>query len=136
MLYEVITVASFDCTFCANSLGSREIKSAPRRFQARSSIGEAGSRTARVNLSRITSYNVCYTKLLRLMSLHKKYNQNWRRREAMIDIQEQTSSPEPTATGHETPYVGLRVITSYSIHYTKLYDFPKLSFPRSRCRNF
>jgi len=26
----------------------------------------------------------------------------------MIDIQEQTSSPEPTATGHETPYVGLR----------------------------
>ena len=53
--------------------------------------------------SRITSYNVCYTKLLRLGQIEKVEEPF---------IKAQIIVP--------TEYVG--VITSYSIHYTKLYE--------------
>ena len=58
---------------------------------------------------RITSYNVCYTKLLRGPSQGGD----------CADAVEPMSqlSPMPRASA-----IGPRVITSYSIHYTKLYD--------------
>ena len=61
--------------------------------------------------TRITSYNVCYTKLLR-----NQYTARW-----------EMTGPAPTGSSDQelldeikTGKVG--VITSYSIHYTKLYD--------------
>ena len=59
-------------------------------------------------INRITSYNVCYTKLLRNRPFSSK------------DV----SRPSPPGS------VSTLVITSYSIHYTKLYDlFPSPSSP-------
>ena len=65
----------------------------PRRLDGRVERQEVGLP------GRITSYNVCYTKLLRAV--------------LQLDqvIQQNASASEETA-----------VITSYSIHYTKLYD--------------
>ena len=51
-------------------------------------------------ISRITSYNVCYTKLLR-------YRHSWHRYRVLP---------------RNLPLSYRHVITSYSIHYTKLYD--------------
>ena len=57
-------------------------------------------------LNRITSYNVCYTKLLRLDAFAKVRN--------LV-----------VGAGDGREHVaGNLVITSYSIHYTKLYDTP------------
>ena len=53
-------------------------------------------------LTRITSYNVCYTKLLRIM---KRTKNTW----CVMQTKEIREH--------------LCVITSYSIHYTKLYEF-------------
>ena len=62
---------------------------------------------------RITSYNVCYTKLLRsLVAILDADKEGFLRSEsAIMQVAGRTA----------------RVITSYSIHYTKLYE-PRTSF--------
>ena len=67
--------------------------------------------------TRITSYNVCYTKLLR--------GQRW----ANVDVELECGSgvvPFEYSMKNKVHSVqwamGLDVITSYSIHYTKLYE--------------
>ena len=59
-------------------------------------------------LCRITSYNVCYTKLLRKMRLVADMVRGMEVNRALDVLK--FSSKEA-------------VITSYSIHYTKLYDY-------------
>ena len=88
------------------------------------------------NSHRITSYNVCYTKLLRSGSglnnmgmstrycIYVQYNafrvlhasRRSRGREGLIQ--------KPLAAKRVRTSSGTSVITSYSIHYTKLYDWP------------
>ena len=63
-----------------------------------------GCGRTRVLRSRITSYNVCYTKLLRSVTGGIKTAVNL------------------GATNSVTVGVNTSVITSYSIHYTKLYE--------------
>ena len=60
-------------------------------------------------ISRITSYNVCYTKLLRLPPF--QWPRQGRYREARKSRPLQQNARQPP-----------HVITSYSIHYTKLYE--------------
>ena len=67
-------------------------------------------------MARITSYNVCYTKLLRSAR-------------CCASVLDPICMHPPCAVGRW----GLFVITSYSIHYTKLYDFDSLH-PMFRCR--
>ena len=74
-------------------------------------------------LFRITSYNVCYTKLLREEGENKgKWELEIISRE-MPDMAKLTASFAvlSQAMGAEEPKPEL-VITSYSIHYTKLYE--------------
>ena len=95
--------------------------------------------------SRITSYNVCYTKLLRLSAkgevddrvkgLHTgaddyltkpfAFSELLARLQALI--RRSSDASEPTKLAYKAYlnaklYFNLGVITSYSIHYTKLYD--------------
>ena len=65
---------------------------------------------------RITSYNVCYTKLLRsvYVQVGRQHGNEDRVRSARIVSQ--------IFTVESCGRVYHRVITSYSIHYTKLYD--------------
>ena len=77
---------------------------------------------------RITSYNVCYTKLLRIWQFNfelifAKHNLYfiiasllW---PALTIVSSKSVKTNPIMF---TFYVYLIVITSYSIHYTKLYD--------------
>ena len=96
------------------------------------------------NLARITSYNVCYTKLLRIVVksglteffrdkpvLTYGYNSDVLgpvirvRRGEVVKIQVKNSLREYTTVhwhGLLVPGDMDGVITSYSIHYTKLYD--------------
>ena len=68
------------------------------------------------NADRITSYNVCYTKLLRpilvllLMSL------------LPVTAAAGTSYQDELIDQARANHLAERVITSYSIHYTKLYE--------------
>ena len=74
---------------------------------------------------RITSYNVCYTKLLRAILL---------RSGELVAVLEESASATVTITSArpfdilEERFLAegmkerFNVITSYSIHYTKLYD--------------
>ena len=67
---------------------------------------------------RITSYNVCYTKLLRSVS-HLKYPDHYNfNRKDIAGIQKIFAE----TSGNKIIIVTENVITSYSIHYTKLYD--------------
>ena len=80
--------------------------------------------------NRITSYNVCYTKLLRILQTTKLYNEN----DEVLSVIEQfgrltdelrsnTMSIRMVPIGTTfSSFKRLVVITSYSIHYTKLYD--------------
>ena len=74
-------------------------------------------RRAGAGAPRITSYNVCYTKLLREASEWEEQiseevkEDRWHR---FMQVQQEISLEKMQAK------VG--VITSYSIHYTKLYD--------------
>ena len=97
----------------------------------------------RISRARITSYNVCYTKLLRVIPLQKR-GERW---EALFGVDVDTepgtypmyvvaSLPtghsynlrvDLTVRGVQRPVERLTlpegiVITSYSIHYTKLYE--------------
>ena len=76
------------------------------------------------NVSRITSYNVCYTKLLRLgFNVENKlllqpfsfYVNCFTLPDLFTHVRYMLYTT--------TPGMILTVITSYSIHYTKLYDF-------------
>ena len=73
---------------------------------------------------RITSYNVCYTKLLRI-----KESRLVQIREAPATEYELRAIAQEClerAKRHPDGFVEVEmpgVITSYSIHYTKLYDF-------------
>ena len=74
-----------------------------------------------LTFNRITSYNVCYTKLLRDVEFN---------RELLVQLLEDEYELVTAADGaegltmveKERPDLILIVITSYSIHYTKLYD--------------
>ena len=76
----------------------------------------AGSMTIWDRGRRITSYNVCYTKLLRplmiagMMSFPKS-------------LVESGFSSSMRMLSLSTFQLKMYVITSYSIHYTKLYDY-------------
>ena len=96
---------------------------------------------------RITSYNVCYTKLLRLKDFYKIINLNddsdfeehkgeaetiagfileisgtFPRRNSKINFKNYVFTIE----AFDKKRIKQVVITSYSIHYTKLYETPKL----------
>ena len=98
-------------------------------------VGGGRVRVSRPTRVRITSYNVCYTKLLRA---HRMYIHGG---EAFLTILADEALVQPVAFGLTAdhlleqrqifcPVFGVSelipaypVITSYSIHYTKLYDF-------------
>ena len=67
---------------------------------------------------RITSYNVCYTKLLRIPSRSRASSTSVSRRRAWG---ESSRGSRPSSEAINPPLSGF-VITSYSIHYTKLYE--------------
>ena len=70
--------------------------------------------------SRITSYNVCYTKLLRNRALER-----YERRHgiSLSSIKEADAGFVEFVERELSGAIGAAsVITSYSIHYTKLYD--------------
>ena len=124
MLYEVIT----------DHLCERE--GYARGFPGRAFFSESQQKP--LGLGRITSYNVCYTKLLRGdFKLPDK-------RELLMEMKELLTyinlSGGLFSSNHASNYLLLRawlpegkqallasVITSYSIHYTKLYEFIKPS---------
>ena len=64
-----------------------------------------------ISPGRITSYNVCYTKLLRI----------WNRNYTLVCFRPIVLSATILSPGNLQT---LNVITSYSIHYTKLYEEP------------
>ena len=80
---------------------------------------------------RITSYNVCYTKLLRTFALNQVsdtaifLNETLRdsvKYENLYKYFKMTAIPSKPAT-KSIKYIAVTdVITSYSIHYTKLYE--------------
>ena len=72
---------------------------------------------------RITSYNVCYTKLLRSKSGSHRGLPVYRNGHA-ADCRCGATRDAPCRGYRARPVQG-PVITSYSIHYTKLYDAPQ-----------
>ena len=83
-------------------------------------------RVAAAGTNRITSYNVCYTKLVRILAKIEKDS-------ALEEIEGIIEAADGIMVARgdlgvelpfeEVPLVQKRlVITSYSIHYTKLYD--------------
>ena len=68
---------------------------------------------------RITSYNVCYTKLLRYMHAIERCLAAGR--QAIMLVPEISLTPQTVGLFQERFSDGI-VITSYSIHYTKLYE--------------
>ena len=80
--------------------------------------------------NRITSYNVCYTKLLRIVPADSWSTALQLIRAGKIDVlpAAMVSDNRLEFLSFTEPYV---VITSYSIHYTKLYDVG--SRRRKRC---
>ena len=87
---------------------------------------------------RITSYNVCYTKLLRLSTQRGLFGRRTGRRRALPvsalreDLRRDSRGDVPLSQPAGDP---LRVITSYSIHYTKLYDSRRRPSKGSPARN-
>ena len=88
----------------------------------------------KLQLGRITSYNVCYTKLLREQSNHwwngsritsrshrTQYGYHCLRPSGNLPIHPQRRGNPVSAQTWESTY-HTSVITSYSIHYTKLYE--------------
>ena len=116
MLYEVITAR-----YCPRP--GRRVRPAER---------SPPPCVARQRDSRITSYNVCYTKLLRDEVLVELFLPG---REFTVGILGEAALPvgeivprtPPVCVVSASPSVSRGsasgVITSYSIHYTKLYDF-------------
>ena len=82
---------------------------APALDTGHGNLGEKQHGQGERNHLRITSYNVCYTKLLRLSPVG-------------VGALHERGDPGLQAKGHERENTR-RVITSYSIHYTKLYEF-------------
>ena len=87
----------------------------------------------KLGYNRITSYNVCYTKLLRqtfnLKGLLKhKYFENWHGRIEFYGPVKSRLAAWVNSKGwfpdRLRPRIPCTVITSYSIHYTKLYEGP------------
>ena len=89
--------------------------------------------------TRITSYNVCYTKLLRIPTYNELENvqtiipEILRQDERLEVLVVDDNSPDGTAdevkrmmAANPRIHILERVITSYSIHYTKLYEKPRL----------
>ena len=75
---------------------------------------------------RITSYNVCYTKLLRDLYKALTDTEHYPDPEAVIEGPPANRTAARRATAARTTLPGAArtgpVITSYSIHYTKLYE--------------
>ena len=106
MLYEVITDSTRTDIFL-NDL----------KFQSLLSVkGEQYLIDVLGKRIRITSYNVCYTKLLRLKQYMWSYRDEGAFHEKVINqiLDDLVGSCKP-------------VLTSYSIHYTKLYERNHLS---------
>ena len=90
-------------------------------------------------MTRITSYNVCYTKLLRIAAALGDADLI-ARTEALIAREE--AALETKLAPYRTVFAGKKavlntgVITSYSIHYTKLYDgdYPDVDYAFSSIR--
>ena len=87
------------------------------------------------NNHRITSYNVCYTKLLRKLFKNDFYlasnyfvdmglvTQKYKVDVSKVDDSERSLYfNQGNDKLHMSYGLGINVITSYSIHYTKLYD--------------
>ena len=94
--------------------------------------------------SRITSYNVCYTKLLRLVAEQLSWvsgesAKNWPHTHWVYTAKPRYRTPDQPCEIDAISPAGARiafaqpqcVITSYSIHYTKLYDAPATPLPQS-----
>ena len=84
--------------------------------------------------ARITSYNVCYTKLLRVsfisrLSIRERFPDGWAlalprgTRAELVQVSQISTGVDIQLILPESGPAG-SVITSYSIHYTKLYDDP------------
>ena len=123
MLYEVITfyeVSRFLAhEFAPHTDESKEkILLSQKALQNLSDILEVLTTTI-AQTHRITSYNVCYTKLLRPNRL-RRMRQNFLKRLMPL------ISPCCSVCSERTMHWWIRlppiVITSYSIHYTKLYE--------------
>ena len=103
--------------------------------RVRSSIFHVGVVTHQCRY-RITSYNVCYTKLLRNIGRQPSLNLSLQMRPycgpgsspedlALTSLFDHTHEASPNSS-RRAVFQGayLFVITSYSIHYTKLYEMP------------
>ena len=79
--------------------------------------------------NRITSYNVCYTKLLRRWILNVPGNgaDPCYMEDPQIIIQKWGGNLRTNTINLESDLRGVNVITSYSIHYTKLYEVKIIS---------
>ena len=86
------------------------VKPSSTRYSDRISLAVELSST------RITSYNVCYTKLLRIRKKGGKLRMDG------SGFSGFRCNREHIAYKADITAAGVRVITSYSIHYTKLYD--------------
>ena len=103
--------------------------------QVKSTIGSTKRQKAIMEAFRITSYNVCYTKLLRDVLKYSSKEAsgrveklllsaiaNWQAKNEGVRLEESELFVSKIMVDSGRILKRLRVITSYSIHYTKLYD--------------
>ena len=91
-----------------------------------SPAARSGAATTRPRTTRITSYNVCYTKLLRWMGID--FIENYINTHIIANGKEFEEIYESISKNNAllkkiNSNIDNFVITSYSIHYTKLYEF-------------
>ena len=72
---------------------------------------------------RITSYNVCYTKLLRNDEAQKIIEELGKLKAEIPQLETELEAAQAKIDEYLVVIPNFIVITSYSIHYTKLYDW-------------
>ena len=121
MLYEVITVKIFGRV----PLVLTSSKSDGNDFYVRQTSEDSvlTQIISDLNIARITSYNVCYTKLFRIR--YHPIQDGWSPEQLKHMTIVGSYRPEDiTETDFLKNAIAFKsVITSYSIHYTKLYDW-------------
>ena len=131
MLYEVITIEREDAGLEKEWPKFRGFDNDPEAVRAAiKNIARAGfEKNIHVELRniRITSYNVCYTKLLRILDINMPDMDGFETLEHLNRLHLDIPVLFLTGAGSmdyavKAINLGAYVITSYSIHYTKLYD--------------
>ena len=129
MLYEVITLESISCSSSIVAFFTlMKIHSIALRYPLESTsrnFSNLDFTLARMDTIRITSYNVCYTKLLRFKlkilfwGRKRIRDKQWAVRYSLFCPAEQLFQRERRWRLQKCPALGIR-ITSYNVCYTKL----------------